>query len=384
MIARRSLARRSCARRPGRRAPCPPSGRRGTPRRRSRTRRTFPPVAELLVVRCGSLDCHGTAARNLRLYGSAGLRWSPRIARSCPACDTPDEVDAGLRVGRRPRARGDERRRGGRRARTPSGSRWCARRAVPRRTRAGRSGRRAMTRTRASRRGSPAARTHGACAARHGQRAARRIVQPAPRAVPRPGRRLSAGGLDAPVRRATPVEPGLHGFDVVSTRRGQRPPASTSGTSPRPTKGMRSRRANSSSAATRSTMRVRFVVGRGVGARAGDDLDVVEHRVEHDRSIRTRAARLRRSPRARSATSSRALVPRRPQPARLDVLADERDARERGSGGSVTGTSRSGLVAGARRVARVGVVRLRRRADEGQPGDTSDQSTCGVTLESTA
>jgi hypothetical protein len=52
----------------------------------------FPPVAELLVVRCGSLDCHGTPARNLRLYGSAGLRWSPGDRPLVPPCDTQDEV----------------------------------------------------------------------------------------------------------------------------------------------------------------------------------------------------------------------------------------------------------------------------------------------------
>lgn len=53
---------------------------------------TFGPVAELLDVRCGSLDCHGTVARNLRLYGSAGLRFSPTDHPLSPTCDTPDEV----------------------------------------------------------------------------------------------------------------------------------------------------------------------------------------------------------------------------------------------------------------------------------------------------
>jgi hypothetical protein len=53
---------------------------------------TFPPVAQLLDVRCGSLDCHGTVARNLRLYGSAGLRWSSADRPLVPACDTLDEV----------------------------------------------------------------------------------------------------------------------------------------------------------------------------------------------------------------------------------------------------------------------------------------------------
>jgi hypothetical protein len=56
-------------------------------------RATFSPVAQLLDVRCGSLDCHGTVARNLRLYGSAGLRWSPRDRPLVPACDTVDEGD---------------------------------------------------------------------------------------------------------------------------------------------------------------------------------------------------------------------------------------------------------------------------------------------------
>ncbi len=53
---------------------------------------TFGPVAQLLDVRCGSLDCHGTVARNLRLYGSAGLRWSPQDRPLIPICDTSAEV----------------------------------------------------------------------------------------------------------------------------------------------------------------------------------------------------------------------------------------------------------------------------------------------------
>jgi hypothetical protein len=35
---------------------------------------SFEPVSDLLDHRCGTLDCHGTTARNLRLYGSDGLR----------------------------------------------------------------------------------------------------------------------------------------------------------------------------------------------------------------------------------------------------------------------------------------------------------------------
>jgi hypothetical protein len=54
---------------------------------------TFPPVAQLLAIRCGSLECHGTVARNLRLYGSAGLRYAPSDRPLVPTCDTQDEVD---------------------------------------------------------------------------------------------------------------------------------------------------------------------------------------------------------------------------------------------------------------------------------------------------
>lgn len=36
----------------------------------------FAAVSESLGVRCGSLDCHGMAERNLRIYGQYGLRWS--------------------------------------------------------------------------------------------------------------------------------------------------------------------------------------------------------------------------------------------------------------------------------------------------------------------
>jgi hypothetical protein len=56
-------------------------------------RMSFAPVAQLLVVRCGSLECHGTPARNMRLYGSAGLRWSSTDRPLEPPCDTQDEVD---------------------------------------------------------------------------------------------------------------------------------------------------------------------------------------------------------------------------------------------------------------------------------------------------
>ena len=56
-------------------------------------RASFPPLAQMLVVRCGSLDCHGTPARNLRLYGSAGLRWLSSDRPLVPLCDSVAEVD---------------------------------------------------------------------------------------------------------------------------------------------------------------------------------------------------------------------------------------------------------------------------------------------------
>ena len=55
-------------------------------------RTTFPIVAEYLVHRCGSLDCHGTRYRNLRLYGREGLRWSPND-RPYVTPTTSDEVE---------------------------------------------------------------------------------------------------------------------------------------------------------------------------------------------------------------------------------------------------------------------------------------------------
>jgi hypothetical protein len=37
----------------------------------------FAPVSDLLDHRCGSLDCHGSVGRNLRLVGHEGLRLDP-------------------------------------------------------------------------------------------------------------------------------------------------------------------------------------------------------------------------------------------------------------------------------------------------------------------
>ena len=53
---------------------------------------SFPPVAAMLVQACGTLDCHGTVGRNLRLYGDTGLRYSATDVPSTLVPTTPDEV----------------------------------------------------------------------------------------------------------------------------------------------------------------------------------------------------------------------------------------------------------------------------------------------------
>jgi len=57
-------------------------------------RATFPPVADLLGKRCGTLDCHGSAYRNLRVYGSLGLRLAPTDRPLSKGMTTPQEYDA--------------------------------------------------------------------------------------------------------------------------------------------------------------------------------------------------------------------------------------------------------------------------------------------------
>jgi hypothetical protein len=52
---------------------------------------TFPSVAELLSVRCGAIDCHGNTARNLRIYGSTGLRWLSSDKPFYPECNSSEE-----------------------------------------------------------------------------------------------------------------------------------------------------------------------------------------------------------------------------------------------------------------------------------------------------
>ena len=54
---------------------------------------SFPPVALMLVQACGSLDCHGTVARNLRLYGNTGLRLSLDAVPTALTPTTNAEVD---------------------------------------------------------------------------------------------------------------------------------------------------------------------------------------------------------------------------------------------------------------------------------------------------
>ena len=46
----------------------------------------FAPVAKMLDHRCGSLDCHGSAVRNLVIWGCEGLRYDPNEAGLAPKC----------------------------------------------------------------------------------------------------------------------------------------------------------------------------------------------------------------------------------------------------------------------------------------------------------
>jgi hypothetical protein len=56
-------------------------------------RASFADVAQAMVGRCGTLDCHGTPYRNLRVYGNTGLRLLPTDMPLQPACTTTPEVD---------------------------------------------------------------------------------------------------------------------------------------------------------------------------------------------------------------------------------------------------------------------------------------------------
>ncbi len=52
---------------------------------------TFPYVGELLVVRCGTLDCHGSLYRNLRVFGDEGLRYAATDSPCVPQRTTATE-----------------------------------------------------------------------------------------------------------------------------------------------------------------------------------------------------------------------------------------------------------------------------------------------------
>jgi len=52
----------------------------------------FRPVAHVLIDRCGSLDCHGSKYRNMRLFGFGSARLDPAHRPDAPET-TPDEVE---------------------------------------------------------------------------------------------------------------------------------------------------------------------------------------------------------------------------------------------------------------------------------------------------
>jgi hypothetical protein len=56
-------------------------------------RDAFEIVAQVLERHCGSLDCHGSSYRNLRVYGNEGLRLETTDRPLSPECTTMDEVE---------------------------------------------------------------------------------------------------------------------------------------------------------------------------------------------------------------------------------------------------------------------------------------------------
>jgi len=56
-------------------------------------RASFPPVAQVFVRTCGTLDCHGTVARNFKIYGDVGLRYAASDRPSVLTPTTTDEMD---------------------------------------------------------------------------------------------------------------------------------------------------------------------------------------------------------------------------------------------------------------------------------------------------
>jgi hypothetical protein len=59
----------------------------------------FPPVADYLDHCCGTLDCHGQAGRNLRIWGCDGMRLDAKDLSGCVSGPptTPDEYEATYR-----------------------------------------------------------------------------------------------------------------------------------------------------------------------------------------------------------------------------------------------------------------------------------------------
>lgn len=66
-------------------------------------RAAFNVVAPVLVKRCGTLDCHGSDFRNMRLYGEFGRRLDPGMLPDAPGMTTPEiEADYQAVVGLEP------------------------------------------------------------------------------------------------------------------------------------------------------------------------------------------------------------------------------------------------------------------------------------------
>jgi hypothetical protein len=57
-------------------------------------RASFGPVAKVLVQRCGSVDCHGSYYRNMRLFGFGSERLDPSNVPDSPTDITQAEIDA--------------------------------------------------------------------------------------------------------------------------------------------------------------------------------------------------------------------------------------------------------------------------------------------------
>ncbi len=57
---------------------------------------TFKPLANMMIARCGSLDCHGQPGRNLKIYGASGLRLAggDEPTKAGPLFATANEYEA--------------------------------------------------------------------------------------------------------------------------------------------------------------------------------------------------------------------------------------------------------------------------------------------------